>query len=992
MKKFSLLLIAINIAIISFAEGKTAYGILAFDEEEVRKINSLVSFPLEGNFTTYEQIVQFGKTDVFSGAFAEGSYYAESIRNTGNVEVPDSLLKIDIATGKYIAVGPIEGFANDINDMSYDYSTSTMWAVAQNATNSYSELFTINLETAATTKKFTLDRRFFTLACTYDGELYAISFHGELCKINKTNGAVTVINKLSVTPNLAQSMEFDHTTGTLYWAAQVVTVDGYVEMEESFMATIDIATGNVTRLGNIGSSGQIVGLYIPFSASASDTPAAVSELTITPAENGLTQATLSWINPTTLFGGEELTEITGISIYRNDQLVTTLQGNPGEKSTYIDNIGNGFIGGTVSYRIIVTNANGNGAPTEKEAFIGLDIPAAPNNLQAKKESFDKVVLSWSAPTASVNGGWFNPQDVVYKVVRNNGTEIVANTNELTVSDQVTDYPQTCTYTVTAFNKAGEGGSAIIGNMVLGPQNTLPFTCDFNDNQAASQWTPIDADGDGNTWKYMNNADTHRLSMAYTPNNGAGEDYIASHIFGFEAGKTYEVKDQILIYGVFDFEFVLLSEGKTPISIQQYLQTSTQWQPAEITFSFSPAESGDYQLAVKSLSESGSYLWLLDINIEEKSKANLSSIAIDGDDSPAIGTASRYFVMVQNTGSTALSKYSVNLVDATTNEILSSAQNTEEIAVGEKKTFVINWTPTDKNITSIAGAIVCEEDGTTDDNRTQTFEINVQDTGAATTIKIGALSEESSQFSPFALYDSNSAALNIYTSEEIGRNNIIVKKIAYIGSCFMPKAFPAKIYMANTSRQTTNEGWIAEKDMTLVYDGDVTIDMNSNSSTDFTIEIPLSTNFEYTDGNLAVLTILNWEYDFLSGVSFRSYNRTDDAGCGIWYGSGTFDFTQEMKMSEKYNSSISLTVQDKGSSSINDLPTDSTISDKPRYYINGNTLFISDKSVKKVLFSDLSGRSILHTTETAINIATFRGAHILTVIYTDGSTKSEVIFL
>ena len=100
----------------------------------------------------------------------------------------------------------------------------------------------------------------------------------------------------------------------------------------------------------------------------------------------------------------------------------------------------------------------------------------------------------------------------------------------------------------------------------------------------------------------------------------------------------------------------------------------------------------------------------------------------------------------------------------------------------------------------------------------------------------------------------------------------------------------------------------------------------------------------------------------------------------------------MKMSEKYNSSISLTVQDKGSSSINDLPTDSTISDKPRYYINGNTLFISDKSVKKVLFSDLSGRSILHTTETAINIATFRGAHILTVIYTDGSTKSEVIFL
>ena len=140
-----------------------------------------------------------------------------------------------------------------------------------------SELLTIDKNTAKVEKKFDLDRKFFTLACSYEGQLYAISFQGDFCKIDKNTGAVTVVGKLQYNPNYIQSMEFDHTDGTLYWVASVTTVqhdpEGFTtEMDETFMAFIDPESGTVSRLGNIGTSGQIIGLYIPFAASAANTP------------------------------------------------------------------------------------------------------------------------------------------------------------------------------------------------------------------------------------------------------------------------------------------------------------------------------------------------------------------------------------------------------------------------------------------------------------------------------------------------------------------------------------------------------------------------------------------------------------------------------------------------------------------------------------------------------------------------------------------------
>ena len=53
--------------------------------------------------------------------------------------------------------------------------------------------------------------------------------------------------------------------------------------------------------------------------------------------------------------------------------------------------------------------------------------------------------------------------------------------------------------------AGQGGQVTSEMMVLGPKNALPYTCDFSNDEDASQWVAIDADGDGNSWKLQVNA-------------------------------------------------------------------------------------------------------------------------------------------------------------------------------------------------------------------------------------------------------------------------------------------------------------------------------------------------------------------------------------------------------------------------------------------------------------------------------------------------------
>ena len=89
--------------------------------------------------------------------------------------IPVELIRYDIEKDVAESVGELSGYTSHINDMSYDYSTKTMYAISV-LNDAYTQLFTIDLNTAESKLVADLDRRFFTLACTYEGQLYGISF------------------------------------------------------------------------------------------------------------------------------------------------------------------------------------------------------------------------------------------------------------------------------------------------------------------------------------------------------------------------------------------------------------------------------------------------------------------------------------------------------------------------------------------------------------------------------------------------------------------------------------------------------------------------------------------------------------------------------------------------------------------------------------------------------------------------------------------------
>ena len=73
--------------------------------------------------------------------------------------------------------------------------------------------------------------------------MYGVTTEGNLCRIDLVNRSENIIGSTNEYPWYIQSMDFDRSDNTLYWAA-------YTEDSESFLATINVETGEATRIGS----------------------------------------------------------------------------------------------------------------------------------------------------------------------------------------------------------------------------------------------------------------------------------------------------------------------------------------------------------------------------------------------------------------------------------------------------------------------------------------------------------------------------------------------------------------------------------------------------------------------------------------------------------------------------------------------------------------------------------------------------------------------
>ena len=877
---------------------KTAYGVLGFDLTDGNMLNGLVSFPFtEG--ARFSLVKYFGDAnhDVTAGAYAERYYYAELTQTdlTTQKMIPVELIRYDIEKDVTESVGELSGYTSHINDMSYDYSTKTMYAISV-LNDAYTQLFTIDLNTAESKLVADLDRRFFTLACTYEGQLYGISFEGDLCKIDKTNGNVTVVGATGWHPTYYQSMEFDHSDETLYWAANLM---GGTDFDDC-IATVDINTGAAQKVAAVGNSPQIAGLYVPFAASEKGTPSAVSDFECVPGANGATTVALYWMNPTQTFDGKELTALTDIKVYRDRELIKTFE-NPeiGEEMSYTDELGD-VKGGYHFYSVVASNSVGEGAEEKVRIFVGRDIPADITTLTLQHDGYDKAVISWNQPELGPNGGYVDASSLSYKVVRKPDGRVIADgLKQTTVSDENISPVSQYSYSVVASNADGESNAVETETRVFGPAYSMPVTFDFTAFDADNSWTVMDANKDGYAWMWTKVSSGDRVMGHQASSTAVSDDWLISYYMPFEKDATYRAEMELHAYSADKLEFALLDEMYT-VKPAQVLDTVTikgNRDKQRIGVVFKAESDGYKNLGIHALSPMrADWLEVFNLSVKKAEKSNLAAVSISGPEKPMAKKESVYTVRVENRGTDKAYAYRVTLVDKNGEEL-----NHKDVAVtlnsGEYADVEVAWTPQVADTTAICGVVrTWPDDEYADDNTTDYMTVIVREAFDGDVVGIGLESSSTASSSPFDLSNQYAAALNIYSADEIGENkDMLIQKLAWPYDALYQysdvETIPVRIYLANTDLTNTKDGWIPEEQLTLVYDGITSIAQKSTGD----LTIALDEPFKYEAGkNLAVLTAVNCD-TYCPYVSFRQYNSPLEGNAayewGSYYAKQWFDFTQ-----------------------------------------------------------------------------------------------------
>ena len=186
--------------------------------------------------------------------------------------------------------------------VSVDPTTGTAYGIFSTADGQGKELGTVNYASVKRTYIATVEQDFVALAIDSDGQLFVIGEDGNLYKMDKTNGATTLVGPTGVTvAPYIQSATYDHVDGVLYWAAYTGSYGAYT----SGLYTVDTKTGAATMLGTFPQNLQMSMLTVLAPLAEQDAPAAVDDLTLT-FEGGKMNGTVAFTAPSTTYGGGTL--------------------------------------------------------------------------------------------------------------------------------------------------------------------------------------------------------------------------------------------------------------------------------------------------------------------------------------------------------------------------------------------------------------------------------------------------------------------------------------------------------------------------------------------------------------------------------------------------------------------------------------------------------------------------------------------------------------
>ena len=407
-----------------------------------------------------------------------------------------SYYEYDVNTWKVVKYDDLRDNAMIAVSATYDQTSGKVYGCFYTSDLKGLTIGTVDYDKAEREVLCPTDLTFLVMAADKYGRLFGIDRNADLYRIDKKTGAQTKIGNTGVTIGAYyQSAAFDFKTNKLYWASASDSEENNVLYE------VNVNTGQATEIKEFPDNEQLVCLYIPQTADKK-APQVVSDIELNFTDASTTGA-VKFKLPTKAVDNSALSENLEYFILVDGDTLKTGTAAPGA----IVNENVTVVGGKTPFVIFVKNNAGESKRIVEKKWIGRDIPLQPEGIKLTLDTKSKVTLTWTAPTKGKNGGYVNPSDLRYKIVRYPDEVVVADSHVgTTFSEEIT--PQTLTayyYKVSAVNE-GYAGEEIVSNKVLvGDPLEAPYVEEFDGQPAFDLFTVFDANKDGRTW-VMNKVD------------------------------------------------------------------------------------------------------------------------------------------------------------------------------------------------------------------------------------------------------------------------------------------------------------------------------------------------------------------------------------------------------------------------------------------------------------------------------------------------------
>lgn len=454
-------------------------------------------------------------------------------------------------------------------------------------------------------------------------------------------------------------------------------------------------------------------------------PVAATELSLTPGATA-SEVNVSFKCPEKDINGQQLATLTSVKVYRGETLVKTLSAAegvaPGATVTCTDA---NVPAGKHTYKLVANNGS-DGESVEAEVYAGLDTPTPVTALSHTSADGVAATLSWTAPTAGVNGGSLAYEPLKYTIKDAKGNVVADNVETTTYTDNnidTTDGQKCMIYTVYAKNGKGVSEGAESDFITYGAPYQDSFAESFAGGKkpTTSEWvsrvlveSPYDNGFYGRYFAFSHNPqewDRGPMPTAHDNDGGmlvAYTDFLDVearmispkinvkglknpvltfwfyHYFNSDTEKGYSTEKETM-----DVEVLVDGQYKSLLARPLYLINGNGWYRYDLPLAEAVGNK-DFQIAFHTHNYISYDMHVDEISVHETPDYDLAVTGLTVDQKISVNDTRNAAVTVRNYGVKTASDYKVELYRD--NELFDSVDAESELLFSKETQFLFPITP------------------------------------------------------------------------------------------------------------------------------------------------------------------------------------------------------------------------------------------------------------------------------------------------------------